>query len=175
MTEAQRRLGLIERNRNESIAVTTSRRFVPHPRGFNGFLRPQDDYGVGYLECFLDHLLKLGTPAHVGVPPDGVTLLLKRECEQARLAGIRSGVTEEDLRHATFLRGLMLRRKPWASMMKQAKDDGRLPMEDHNTRIIVFGSNAGDARAVADAIASEAFHNVSFVAEPIEQVQRAMR
>ena len=44
-------------------------------------------------------------------------------------------------------------------------------MEDHNTRIIVFGSNAGDARAVADAIASEAFHNVSFVAEPVEQVQ----
>ena len=46
-------------------------------------------------------------------------------------------------------------------------------MEDHNTRIIVFGSNARDARAVADAIASEAFHNVSFIAEPIEQVQRA--
>ena len=58
--------------------------------------------------------------------------------------------------------------------MKQAKDDGRLPMDDHNTRIIVFGSNAKDARAVADAIAGEAFHNVSFVAEPIEQVQRAL-
>ena len=27
-------------------------------------------------------------------------------------------------------------------VMKQAKDDGRLPMDDHNTRIIVFGSNA---------------------------------
>lgn len=60
-------------------------------------------------------------------------------------------------------------------VMKQAKDDGRLPMDDHNTRIIVFGSNAKDARAVADAIAGEAFHNVSFVAEPIEQMQRALR
>ena len=59
--------------------------------------------------------------------------------------------------------------------MKQAKDDGRLPMEDHNTRIIVFGSNAAEARAVANAIASEAFHNVSFVAEPVEQVRRALR
>ena len=59
-------------------------------------------------------------------------------------------------------------------VMKEAKDDGRLPMDDHNTRIIVFGSNARDARAVADAIASEAFHNVSFVADPIEQVQRAL-
>lgn len=60
-------------------------------------------------------------------------------------------------------------------VMKEAKDDGRLPMDDHNTRIIVFASNARDARAVADAIASEAFHNVSFVAEPIERVQRALR
>jgi hypothetical protein len=48
-------------------------------------------------------------------------------------------------------------------------------MNDHNTRIIVFGSNASDVRAVADAIASEAFHNVSFVAEPFEQVERAMQ
>jgi hypothetical protein len=50
-----------------------------------------------------------------------------------------------------------------------------LPMEDHNTRIIVFGSNAREARAVADAIASEAFHNVSFLVEPIEEVQRALQ
>lgn len=60
-------------------------------------------------------------------------------------------------------------------VMKQAKDDGRLPMDDHNTRIIVFGSNVKDTRAVADAIASEAFHNVSFVAEPVEQVRQALR
>ena len=60
-------------------------------------------------------------------------------------------------------------------VMKQAKDDGRLPMDDHNTRIVVFGGNAKDARAVADAIAREAFHNVSFIAEPVELVQRALR
>ena len=60
-------------------------------------------------------------------------------------------------------------------VMKQAKDDGRLPMEDHNTRIVVFGSNVRETRAVADAIASEAFHNVSFVVEPIEEVQRALQ
>lgn len=59
-------------------------------------------------------------------------------------------------------------------VMKEAKDDRRLPMEDHNARIIVFGSNPRDSRAVADAIASEGFHNVSFVAEPVEQVRRAL-
>ena len=46
--------------------------------------------------------------------------------------------------------------------VKKAKDDGRLPMEDHNTRIIVFGRDGTQARAVTDAIAKEAFHNVSY-------------
>ena len=45
--------------------------------------------------------------------------------------------------------------------MKKAKDDGRLPTEAHNTRIIVFGKNSEQACAAAEAIALEAFHNVS--------------
>src|SRR5438477_5696938 len=44
--------------------------------------------------------------------------------------------------------------------VRKAKDDGRLPMEDHNTRIIVFGRDAIQARGLAEAIAREAFHNV---------------
>lgn len=44
----------------------------------------------------------------------------------------------------------------------KAKDDGRLPMTDHNTRIFVVGSNGAEARAVAEAIVHDAFHNVSF-------------
>ena len=46
--------------------------------------------------------------------------------------------------------------------VKAAKDDGRLPMEDHNTRIVVVGRDAQQARAVAEALALEAFHNVSY-------------
>src|SRR4051794_8529568 len=49
----------------------------------------------------------------------------------------------------------------------KAKDDGRLPMEDHNTRVVVFGSTAGQARAAAEEIARNAFHNVMFCAEPL--------
>jgi rhodanese-related sulfurtransferase len=47
--------------------------------------------------------------------------------------------------------------------VKAAKDDGRLPMEDHNTRIVVFGQDGAQAKAVAEAIAQEAFHNVAYV------------
>jgi rhodanese-related sulfurtransferase len=46
-----------------------------------------------------------------------------------------------------------------------AKNDGRLPMEDHNTRIIVFGQDSEQARKVAEALAREAFHNVTYFAD----------
>ena len=58
--------------------------------------------------------------------------------------------------------------------VKRAKDDGRLPMEDHNTRIVVLGSDAAAARYVAEALAREAFHNVSYFAGPFETVHRGL-
>ena len=45
-----------------------------------------------------------------------------------------------------------------------AKNDGRLPMEDHNTRIIVFGESSEQASQVAEALVREAFHNVTYFA-----------
>lgn len=46
--------------------------------------------------------------------------------------------------------------------IKLAKDDGRLPMHDHNTRIVVIADNIQQASAVSDAITKEAFHNVCY-------------
>jgi rhodanese-related sulfurtransferase len=59
--------------------------------------------------------------------------------------------------------------------IKAAKDDGRLPMNDHNTRIIVFGRDRDQARHVAEAITREAFHNVSFFNGSYEDFERAAR
>lgn len=56
---------------------------------------------------------------------------------------------------------------PLAEVAK-AKDDGRLPMEDHNTRIIVFGADAPQARAVTAELAKNAFHNVAFYAGTLD-------
>ena len=55
--------------------------------------------------------------------------------------------------------------------VKKAKDDGRLPMEDHNTRIIVFGKDGAQARAVTEAIAKEAFHNVSYFSGSFDELR----
>jgi rhodanese-related sulfurtransferase len=59
--------------------------------------------------------------------------------------------------------------------VKAAKDDGRLPMEDHNTRIIVFGKTSEQARGVAEALAKEAFHNVSFFAGAYDELRTSLR
>jgi rhodanese-related sulfurtransferase len=56
-----------------------------------------------------------------------------------------------------------------------AKNDGRLPMEDHNTRIIVFGKTTEQARAVAEAITAEGFHNVSLFVGNFEQFRSIVR
>jgi len=55
--------------------------------------------------------------------------------------------------------------------VRRAKDDGRLPMEDHNTRIVVFGRDGEQARAVAEAIIGEAFHNVAFYGGTFESLR----
>ncbi len=62
-----------------------------------------------------------------------------------------------------------------AGEVKKAKDDGRLPMEDHNTRIVVFGRGGGQARLVAEALVNEAFHNVAFFDSPFATIKAATR
>jgi rhodanese-related sulfurtransferase len=52
----------------------------------------------------------------------------------------------------------------------RAKDDGRLPMTDHNTRIFVVGATGAQARAVAEAIVRDAFHNVAFFGGPVSDL-----
>jgi rhodanese-related sulfurtransferase len=59
--------------------------------------------------------------------------------------------------------------------MQQAKNDGTLPIEDHNTRIIVFGDDPQAVRSVAEATAKEAFHNVAFFAGNATDLVQALK
>lgn len=59
--------------------------------------------------------------------------------------------------------------------IQAAKNDGRLPMHDHNTRIVVFGRDGAQARFVAEAITREAFHNVVFFDGTFEEFASAAR
>ena len=57
--------------------------------------------------------------------------------------------------------------------IRNAKNDGRLPYEDHNTRIIVFGKNVKNASRVAEALAKEGFQNVSFYNGNYDEFKKA--
>jgi len=61
-----------------------------------------------------------------------------------------------------------------AGEVRKAKDDGRLPMQDHNTRIIVIGRSAGEARFVAQALVQEAFYNVAYFPGTFEEAKAAL-
>ncbi|HET6983591.1 MAG TPA: hypothetical protein VFI53_15720, partial [Myxococcaceae bacterium] len=53
--------------------------------------------------------------------------------------------------------------------------DGRLPMDDHHTRIIVVGASFAQAQALAEGVAEDAFDNVAFFGADAVIVERALR
>jgi len=110
------------------------------------------------------------------VEPDGIRRIVASDrtavlIDAREAAEFKAG----SVAHATNLPRSGLKPGKDVGEVKAAKDDGRLPMEDHNTRIIVFGATADQARAVAEAIAKEAFHNVSFFDGSIDQFTAAAR
>lgn len=59
--------------------------------------------------------------------------------------------------------------------VQKAFEGGLLPRDDFNTRIVVFGSDAGQARALAEAIARSAFHNVAYFPGTFETLRMAIK
>jgi rhodanese-related sulfurtransferase len=79
------------------------------------------------------------------------------------LAGDRTAVYVDARSSEAFARGSL----PRAVNIRQgeaeaANDDGRLPKKDKGARVIVFGENAEEARAVAEEIAHKAYWNSSY-------------
>ena len=121
-------------------------------------------------------LLAFATTVVTQIEPDGIRHVVASD-RTAVLIDARDAV---EFRAGSVPRAKNLPRsglKPGKDVgeVKAAKDDGRLPMEDHDTRIIVFGATTDQARAVAEAIANEAFHNVSFFDGDVERFKTATR
>ncbi|ANY78101.1 sulfur transferase [Microvirga ossetica] len=124
--------------------------------------------GAGYTNV---RRYQLGAPvwrALVGamqIEPDGIRYVREGD-KTAVFFDVRSA---DEFRAGTIASA---RHLPKEEVVK-AKDDGRLPMEDHNTRIIVFGKDAAQAKAAAEEIARNAFHNVSFYAGSLADLKLA--
>ena len=61
-----------------------------------------------------------------------------------------------------------------AGEVHSAKDDGRLPMLDHNARIVVVGESVAQARAVAEELTRNAFHNVAYFEGGIDALRELL-
>lgn len=60
-----------------------------------------------------------------------------------------------------------------AGEVSQAEKDRRLRYYDHNTRMIVFANDAGEARVVAEELIRNAYSNTSYFGGTYEELKRA--
>lgn len=110
------------------------------------------------------------------IEPDGARQVFERD-RTAVWIDVRDSTdfVAGSLRGARNLPASGLRPGKDQGEVKAAKDDGRLPMNDHNTRIIVFGGDPARVRAVAEALAMEAFHNVAMFEGTLAELREAVR
>lgn len=97
------------------------------------------------------------------IEPEGIQYVIQND-KTAVIIDVRS-VEEFTKESAPLAKGISYSRvEPGKNVgeLRAAKNDGRLPMLDHNTRIIVFGASGADAKAIAEKTTQEAFHNVSY-------------
>ena len=73
-------------------------------------------------------------------------------------AGLGERAARRKVGHHRFVRIA----SPTPAELEAAKNDGRLPINDHNTRIVVIGASAAQAITIAKAITANAFHNVAY-------------
>ena len=62
-----------------------------------------------------------------------------------------------------------------AGGLRNTKSDELLPREDFNTRIVVFGADSGQARALAEAIFQRAFQNVAYFPGNFDILRKAIK
>lgn len=103
---------------------------------------------------------QLGTPAWralVGtmvIEPAGIRHVLEAD-HTAAFIDARSA--EE------YMRGsLPVARNVSLGEVVKAKDDGRLPMDDFNTRVVVFGGDGMQAQSMAEVLVQQGFNNVKY-------------
>jgi rhodanese-related sulfurtransferase len=56
-----------------------------------------------------------------------------------------------------------------------AKDDGRLPMDDFNTRVVAFGRDGAQARSLAEGLAQNGFNNAKFYGNTFSTLMAALK
>jgi rhodanese-related sulfurtransferase len=104
----------------------------------------------------------LGGPTEIEL--DGATRIYKND-QTAVFLDARSA---EDFAKGSLSRAQNL--PPDQALTVQGKP---MPLDDFNTRIVVFGRDAADARALADALSKRPWHNVAYFAGGFTELSAA--
>ena len=73
-----------------------------------------------------------------------------------------------------FAKGSLLRAKNLTADQARTVQGAPMPAEDFNTRIVVFGSDASDARALANVLSKRPWHNVAYFAGAFADLSAAI-
>jgi rhodanese-related sulfurtransferase len=73
-----------------------------------------------------------------------------------------------------FAKGSLSRAQNLTPDQARAVQGNPMPLDDFNTRIVVFGRDAAEARALADALGKRPWHNVAYVAANFSELSAEM-
>lgn len=155
---------LLKGNRATGIVLYCNGPFCPKSRMLAAELIAAGYQNVRRYQLGMPLWRVLGGP--VVVEPPGFRHILAND----KTAVFVDARDRQSASERAFPGAVNIPRDALADELELAKDDGRLPMADHNTRIVVFGSDGREARAVAVALAGLAFANVAYFDGSFEQL-----
>ena len=96
LAEPEWRLGAVDRQWNQPAPFAAMRCLIPHPVRLYRMRRPQNDYGIGSVECIGDGL-GIGLAAgDQRIPPNGVAGMFERAREPPGIALVLPRIAEEE-------------------------------------------------------------------------------
>lgn len=116
---------------------------------------------------------QLGTPVWralmgtMAIEPDGINYILDGD----RTAALIDARSAEQSAKGTVRAA---RNIPIGEVVN-AKDDGRLPMDDFNTRVVVFGEDGPQAQSLAEVLVQQGFNNVKFFEGTFGELLKGLR
>src|SRR6266850_4546007 len=100
MTKLERRIHIVEQERNEDTVLARLGSLVGHPLRAHGIARPDDDRTLCALERLLDHPVIAFPVRDIAIPPHVEALRFDRLYEGLDSLAIGTGIAHEDIAHA---------------------------------------------------------------------------
>jgi rhodanese-related sulfurtransferase len=154
---------LVGGDKSKALVLYCNGPFCQASRRLSGRLRDSGFTNVRRYQLGMPVWRALGGPTVVEI--EGVTRIHKND-QTAVFLDARSA---EEFAKRSLPRAQNLPPETAATVQ-----GGPMPLDDFNTRIVVFGRDAGQARALADALSKRPWHNVAYFSGTFEALLAAV-